>query len=162
MKNCYKVGVILHLLFAFSQIGCAQTISQNKSEKRAIAVVLKITGKDAKPEQMELFNKTVFEGKVKVLKSNAASQFSEPVHVKFYKESGELVYEEYAQNPLKRNIESFEQDGVIKNNEVANDNNGYINIRFGIEENLSSVKVEGYVIANGKETLFSTFNITLP
>ena len=96
------------------------------------------------------------------MKSNTASQFSEPVHVKFFKESGELIYEEYMQNPLKRQIESFEPDGVIKNNEVANDNNGYINIRFGIEENVSSIKMEGYVIVNGKETVLSTFNISIP
>ena len=162
MKNHYMVAVILHLLFAFSQIGCAQTVSQKKSGQRAIAIVLKITGKDAKPERIELYNKTVFEGKVKVLKSNTASQFSEPVHVKFFKESGELIYEEYMQNPLKRHIESFEPDGVIKNNEVANDSNGYINIRFGIEENVSSMKVEGYVIVNGKEALLSTINISIP
>ena len=38
MKNYYKVAVILHLLFAFSQIGCAQTVSQKKSGHRAIAM----------------------------------------------------------------------------------------------------------------------------
>ena len=162
MKNRYRVAVIVHLLFAFSQIGCAQTVSQKKSAQRAIAIVLKITGKDAKPEQMEVYSKNVFEGKVKILKTNAASHFSEPVHFKFYKESGELIYEEYVQNPLKRHIESFEPDGVIKNNEIANDNNGFINIRFGIDENISSVKAEGYVIVNGKETLLSTINISIP
>lgn len=162
MKNGYKVAVILHLLFAFSQIGCAQTVSQKKSGQRAIAIVLKITGKDAKPEGMELYNKTVFEGKVKVLNRKTASDFSEPVHLKFYKESGELIYEEYVQNPLKRPIESFEPDGVIQNNEVANDNNGYINIRFGIEEDISNVKVEGYSMSNGKETILSTLNISIP
>ena len=162
MKNRYRVAVIVHLLFAFSQIGCAQTVSQKKAAQRAIAIVLKITGKDAKPEQMEVYSKNVFDGRVKVLKTNAASHFSEPVHLKFYKESGELIYEEYVQNPLKRHIESFEPDGVIKNNEIANDNNGFINIRFGIEENVSTVKAEGYVIINGKETLLSTLNISIP
>ena len=162
MKNRYRVAVIVHLLFAFSQIGCAQTVSQKKSGQRAIAIVLKITGKDSKPEQIELYSKNVFEGRVKVLKTNAASHFSEPVHFNFYKESGELIYEEYVQNPLKRHIESFEPDGVIKNNEIANDNNGFINIRFGIEENVSTVKAEGYVIINGKETLLSTLNISIP
>ena len=162
MKNRYRVAVIVHLLFVFFLIGCAQTVSQKKSGQRAIAIVLKITGKDSKPEQIELYSKNVFEGRVKVLKTNAASHFSEPVHFKFYKESGELIYEEYVQNPLKRHIESFEPDGVIKNNEIANDNNGFINIRFGIEENVSTVKAEGYVIFNGKETLLSTLNISIP
>ena len=162
MKNGYKVAVILHLLFAFTQIGCAQTVSQKKSGQRAIAIVLKITGKDAKPEQMELYSKNVFEGRVKILKTSVESDFKEPIHLKFYKESGELIYEEYVQNPLRRQIESSEPDGVIKNNEVADDNNGFVNIRFGIEENVSTVKAESYVIVNGKETLLSTLHISIP
>lgn len=161
MKTGYKIAVILHLLFAFTQIGCAQTVSQKKSAQRAIAIVLKFTGKDAKPEQMELYSKNVFEGRVKILKTSVESDFKEPIHLKFYKESGELIYEEYVQNPLRRQIESSEPDGVMQKNEITNDS-GFVNIRFGIEENVSTVKAESYVIVNGKETLLSTINISIP
>lgn len=161
MKNYYKEAVFLFLFSAFVQIVCAQTLSPNKSPQKAIALVLKFTGSKGIPARIELYSKHVFEGRVKKIRSTSAAQFTEPVHVKFFNEQDQLIYEEFAQNPLKQKMESFEQEGSIHRHVVETDS-GYLNFRFGIDQNLKSIKVVCFTMNKGKEIIFPTLNVSIP
>lgn len=160
MKKYSKSGLCLLLISAFVQIGCAQTLSPDKSPQKAIALVLKFAGIKGVPAQVELYSKNVFEGRVKNIRSTSAAQFTEPVHVKIFNEQDQLVYEEFAQNPLKQNMESFEPDHSIHRHVVESDN-GYLNVRFGIDQGMKTIKVVCYSSSKGEETVLSTLNISV-
>lgn len=159
MKNFFT-GLLLIISLVSFQLGCAQTVSQNAAVQKSIAVVLKFSGKNGMPEQVEVYSKNTFTGNLKNLKAGVVLVYTEPYRLKFFNETGELIYSEENQNPLKQSMESGSPEGALERNEVVN-KTGYANIRFRISENVKNIKAACYKINGLEEIEISTLNIAV-
>jgi hypothetical protein len=160
MKRLFSVMIVMAVLTAWIQYGFAQTASENEQVPRSMAVVLKFTGKNGIPEQMQLFSKHVFQGQVRNLQTNPGSNYSDLYRLKILNEKEELIYADVIGNPLVQNMESYNPEGTMERNDVQAET-GYANVRFEIEDHLKSIKVVLYKINGDAESVIATINISI-
>ncbi|HKR03118.1 MAG TPA: hypothetical protein VJY62_00675 [Bacteroidia bacterium] len=142
---------------AFIQCGYAQPAMQDTTARITFSIILKFSGKNGMPEQMEVFSQNTFKEKRGFLQRGQQSG-TEIYKLQFFTATGELLYSEEIQNPLKEVMEKNNLEGFIERKEVVKET-GYVNIRFEINENVKKIKAVCSKI-NGEEEIPVTSVIT--
>ena len=147
-------GILPVLTFmAFMKVGFAQPVAQTTPASMTVSIILKFSGKNGLPEQIEVFSQNTFKEKPGFLQRIQLSG-TEIYRLQFFTGAGELLYSEEIQNPLKEIIEKNHSEGLIERKEVLKET-GYVNFRFEINENVKKIKAVCSKI-NGEEEVAVT------
>jgi hypothetical protein len=128
-----------------------------KTPPRSIALILKIHGDKENITNIETFKFSFFYGRAKV---NPLSSQPGMIHV-VVKGKDKVLFDSYVENPLMREIESFNADGTIERVDYLRTEE-YINLRFPVSRSIHEIFISCFSVTNDKtEKLIDEFSLPL-
>ncbi len=160
MKKVFAAVLTVAIYAVVIHQSHAQDVSTAGAPPQSVAIVLKFTGKNGIPESFQVYGKNTFMGKVKNLQANRDRGNGDGYRLKFFDGNEKLLHAEDIGNPLKEQLEAFNPDGTMEQNQVESET-GYANIRFEIPDKLKTMHVTLSKNSGDGENIIATLNLSI-